>query len=63
MPTIPVPLTAPDAPVLLDLKAVLDKTYDAGGYGKYIYDETPEPPLAEDKAEWALGIVATAGRK
>jgi hypothetical protein len=57
MPTIPIPLTAPDAPVLLDLKAVLDRTYDAGGYGKYIYQENPEPPLDENEMEWVRGFV------
>ena len=61
MPTIPIPLTAPDAPVLLDLKAVLNRSYDAGGYGKYIYEETPEPPLTEDDAEWAREIVPERG--
>jgi hypothetical protein len=58
LPTVPVPLTAPDAPVALDLKAVLDRTYDAGGYGKYIYEETPEPALNADDSEWARGFVA-----
>ena len=57
MPTIPVPLTAPDGPVSLDLKAVLDRTYDAGGYGKYIYQEIPEPPLTENEMEWARQFV------
>ena len=56
MPRIPVPLSAPDAPVWLDLKAVLDRTYDAGGYGKYIYQEIPEPPLSEQETEWARGF-------
>jgi hypothetical protein len=57
MPKIPIPLTTPDAPVWLDLKAVLDRTYDAGGYGKYIYQEIPEPPLDENETEWARGFV------
>jgi hypothetical protein len=57
MPAIPVPLKAPDPPVWLDLKAVLDRTYDAGGYGKYIYQEIPEPPLSESEMEWARGFV------
>ena len=57
MPKIPIPLTAPDGPVWLDLKAVLDRTYDAGGYAKYIYQEIPEPPLAENEAEWARALI------
>jgi hypothetical protein len=58
MPTIPIPLTAPDPPIMLDLKAVLDRAYDAGGYRKYIYEETPEPPLAESDVEWARGFAS-----
>ena len=44
------------------LKAVLDRTYDAGGYRKYIYDETPEIPLTKAEAEWEAGrLVGDAG--
>jgi hypothetical protein len=46
LPVLPVPLAAPDAPVRLDLKAVLDRAYDDADYGKYIYQETPSPPLS-----------------
>jgi hypothetical protein len=53
MPVIPIPLTAPDPDVLLDLQAVLDRGYDAADYGKYIYDETPQPPLSEEDLAWA----------
>jgi hypothetical protein len=57
MPGIPIPLTAPDPSVWLDLKAVLDRSYDAGGYGKYIYREIPEPPLSESETVWAREFV------
>jgi hypothetical protein len=53
LPVIPIPLTAPDPDVLLDLQAVLDRAYDAADYGKYIYGETPEPPLTEEHLAWA----------
>jgi hypothetical protein len=53
IPPIPIPLTAPDPPVWLDLKAVLDRTYDAVGYGKYIYQENPDPSLGENEIKWA----------
>jgi hypothetical protein len=53
LPVIPIPLTAPDADVLLDLQAVLDRVYDAADYGKYIYGEMPQPPLSEDQLAWA----------
>lgn len=58
LPVIPIPLSLPDPPVELDLKAVLDRAYDAADYGKYIYHDTPEPPLAEDDAAWAKGVIA-----
>lgn len=53
LPVIPIPLSAPDPDVLLDLQAVLDHTYDAADYGKYIYRETPVPPLSEEQSVWA----------
>src|SRR6267142_1587081 len=37
LPVIPIPLSPPDPDVLLDLKVVLDRAYDAPDYGKYIY--------------------------
>jgi len=46
LPNLPVPLADTDPPVHLDLKAVIDQTYDLADYGKYIYQEIPEPPLA-----------------
>jgi hypothetical protein len=53
LPKIPIPLAAPDADVFLDLRAVLDRAYDGADYGKYIYDETPEPPLSAEDEAWA----------
>jgi hypothetical protein len=57
LPVVPIPLKPPDADVPLDLKAVLDRVYDAADYGKYIYGETPEPPLSEEDAAWARQFV------
>jgi hypothetical protein len=57
LPVIPIPLTAPDPDVLLDLQAVLDRVYDAADYGKYIYSETPEPPLSEEQLAWARQFI------
>jgi hypothetical protein len=53
LPAIPVPLAAPDPDVHLDLRLVLDRAYDAADYGKYIYQEAPEPPLSPDDEAWA----------
>jgi hypothetical protein len=57
LPVIPIPLMPPDPDVPLDLKAVLDRTYDAAAYGKYIYGETPEPPLTPEDDAWARQFV------
>lgn len=56
LPVIPIPLASPDLPVMLDLKKVLDQTYDDADYGKYIYLEAPEPPLSPEDDAWARGI-------
>jgi hypothetical protein len=53
LPIVQVPLAAPDPDAHLDLQSVLDRTYDAAGFGSYIYSETPEPALAPDDAAWA----------
>ena len=53
---------APDPPVHLSLKGVLDQTYDLADYGKYIYEETPEPSLAVEDEAWAKGLIAHAAR-
>lgn len=57
LPVIPIPLSAPDPDVLLDLQAVLDRAYDAADYGKYIYSETPEPPLSAEQLAWARQFI------
>jgi Protein of unknown function (DUF4058) len=56
LPVVPVPLSDPEPAVPLDLKAILDHTYDAVGYGDHIYLETPEPPLSAEDDAWARGI-------
>lgn len=61
LPAVPIPLTAPDADVSLDLQAVLHHVYDAADYGKYIYDEAPHPPLTPADATWAAQLVPQRG--
>lgn len=53
IPLIPIPLRAPDSDAQLDLKAVIDRVYDDGGYAEDIYRTAPEPRLAPDDAAWA----------
>jgi hypothetical protein len=57
LPVLPIPLAAPDPDVRLDLRAVLDSAYDAADYGKYIYQEMPEPPLSPSDEAWAKQFV------
>jgi hypothetical protein len=58
LPVIPVPLAAPDTDVLVDLQNILHRTYDEAGYGKYIYEEKPQPPLSPEDDAWARAILA-----
>ncbi len=62
LPVIPIPLWSPDPDVHLDLQAVLHRTYDSADYGKYIYSETPEPPLSADDEAWARQFVPASTR-
>jgi hypothetical protein len=53
LPALPIPLQSPRADAHLDLKAVLDRAYDAAGYATRIYNHPPTPRLAPDDAAWA----------
>ncbi len=57
LPVLPIPLDGDVPPARLDLKAVLDQTYDAARYGNYIYQETPEPPLSAADEAWAKALI------
>lgn len=57
LPTIPVPLRAPDPDVRLDLQTLLHDVHDRAGYRHRIYRGSPRPSLATDDVEWADGIV------
>lgn len=57
MPVVPIPLRGDDADAKLDLKAVLDQLYDAGGYADDAYAGPPEPRLTPDDAAWAAQFV------
>jgi hypothetical protein len=57
LPPIPIPLRPTDPPVRLDLKRVIDHVYDVAGYGYYVYDGPPDPPLSPDDAAWAAPFV------
>lgn len=57
LPRIGVPLTDPDPPVELDLQQLLQQTFASADYGKTIYSESPDPPLAADDAAWARHFI------
>ena len=58
LPTVPVPLRAPDPDVLLDLPAALDAIYDEAAYDLSIdYDALPPPPpLTQAEIDWMRSL-------
>jgi hypothetical protein len=60
LPTIPIPLRWGEAEPLIELKPVLDQTYDGAGYARRIYRTPPEPPLSPADAEWAKAFIPSA---
>ena len=58
LPTIPVPLRAPDLDASLNLQAVLDHVYDSARYTDYVYLGTPQPPLHGEDETWARLVIA-----
>ena len=57
LPLITVPLRHPDPDAAFDLKAVLDRVYDAAGYEDYIYTGFPQPPLSDQDSRWATQFI------
>ena len=57
LPSIPIPLRAPDPDARLDLQALLHSVYDRAGYRHRIYRGTPKPKLVADDAQWADAIL------
>jgi hypothetical protein len=62
LPIVPVPLRPEDGEAHLDLRAVLDRVYDKAGYGFFIYDHDPDPPLSEPTAAWARAILSSSAK-
>jgi Protein of unknown function (DUF4058) len=60
LPLIGVPLRADEGDATLDLQSLLHRVYDAAGYGNYIYDEGPVPPLSAEDAMWAKQFLPAA---
>lgn len=53
LPTIPIPLRPGEPAPTVDLQAILHRIYDTAGYGMFLYQADPEPPLRAADAVWA----------
>ncbi len=60
LPVIPIPLRPGETEPLIDLQAVLHRTYDGGGYAQHIYFLPPDPPLAPPDDAWAADVARAA---
>jgi hypothetical protein len=59
LPKIPIPLTAPDADIHVDLAKVFQATYERGRYARSLrYGQPPMAPLSQDDARWAMALSA-----
>ena len=58
LPTVHIPLKAPDEDVAIDLAAVFDTTYDRGRYARAIdYKKSRPVELTEEHQTWASGLL------
>lgn len=63
LPLVPIPLEPDDDPVLLDLRACIDRVYDGGRYYSEIdYSQPPSPPLGEADATWARELLTARSK-
>lgn len=60
LPKIPIPLRDPIPLAWLDLQEILHVVYDRAYYKDYIYQGTPDPPLADADRVWAEELVKRA---
>lgn len=59
LPTIPIPLRAPDPDLRIDLAQVFRDTYERGRYARSLfYGQPPTAPLSRKDARWATGVAA-----
>lgn len=62
LPIIPIPLTPECPDARLDLKAAIDRVYDAARYAHYIYLGQPEPQLSSEETQWAQAMAVRGER-
>lgn len=61
LPNVPIPLSAPDPDVSLDLAEVVATAYERGRYARLVdYSKPLELPLAPADREWAEGVARGA---
>ncbi|HEY5871445.1 MAG TPA: DUF4058 family protein, partial [Candidatus Tectomicrobia bacterium] len=64
LPRMRLPLATPDPDIVLDIQAVLARTYNASGYAERLNYAAPcIPPLAPEDQAWADTIILHAGEQ
>lgn len=59
LPTIPIPLRAPDPDILIDFAGVFRETYQRGRYARVLhYSKPPDAPLKRKDSQWASGLAS-----
>jgi hypothetical protein len=63
LPTIPIPLRAPDADIPIDLGKVFRDTYERGRYARSLfYTQPPAARLSRKDVQWATGVASKKTR-
>ncbi|MBY0396095.1 MAG: DUF4058 family protein [Thermoleophilia bacterium] len=57
LPAVPIPLRPPHGDARLDLRATLDRVYDAAGYAYDLHASSPSVPLAPADLDWARALL------
>jgi hypothetical protein len=59
LPRVAIPLGEGDPAAVLDVQAMLDETYEKGGFGRRVdYSRSPVPPLSASEEAWAIEVLA-----
>ena len=61
LPIIPIPLRPGDRDVTLDLQSIINRVYVTASFDDTDYEVDPIPPLSDDDAAWADGILRAKG--